>query len=66
MGGKLAALYNRHKQEVSEMRRRNYAHHSPLDKNLAVGKRHQGVMINTLDEQLEILKNKGCECIATT
>lgn len=36
--GKLAALYNRHEEEVKEMIKRGYSHHSPLDKKFAVGK----------------------------
>jgi hypothetical protein len=60
--GKLAALYNRHTDEVEEMIKRNYNHHSPLDKALATGETTQEVMINTIEEQIALLKNKGCEC----
>jgi hypothetical protein len=60
--GKLAALYIRHDDEVKEMTRRNYAHHSPLDKKLAVGRPIQDTMINTLEEQIILLQTKGCNC----
>src|SRR5690242_19580 len=51
--GKLAALYKRHEEQVKEMERRNYHHHSPLDKRLATGKSIQDEFVNTLDEQKE-------------
>jgi len=60
--GKLAALYNRHDEEVKEMIKRNYAHHSPLDKTLASGNSTQDIIINTIVEQISLLKNKGCAC----
>src|SRR5690349_1637087 len=60
--GKLAALYNRHEEQVAEMKRRNYQHNSPLDKNLATGKSIQDAFVNTVEEQKEILKNKPCPC----
>ena len=60
--GKLAALYNRHEEEVKEMLERKYAHHSPLDKALATGRANQDSMVNTIAEQIELLKNKGCQC----
>ena len=60
--GKLAALYNRHEEEVAEMLERKYAHHSPLDKALATGRANQDSMVNTIAEQIELLKNKGCQC----
>lgn len=61
--GKLAALYSRHEEEVSEMKHRNYQHHSPLKVKFAVGKRRQAEFVNTSKEQVEILKHKGCECL---
>lgn len=60
--GKLKALYNRHEQLVTEMKRRNYTHRSPLDKKLASGQGSQKVFINTISEQKKILKNKPCSC----
>jgi hypothetical protein len=60
--GKLAALYKRHEDEVQEMAVRNYHHHSPLDKKYAVGEKTQVRLINTIEEQVLLLKNKGCNC----
>jgi hypothetical protein len=60
--GKLAALYKRHEDEVKAMIGRNYSHSSPLDKKLASGKATQDTMINTIEEQINLLKNKGCDC----
>lgn len=60
--GKLLALFNRHEEEVEEMNRRNYAHHSPLDRNLASGDPKQTRMVHTIEEQVAILREKGCEC----
>lgn len=60
--GKLGALYERHEEEVEEMKRRGYSHSSPLDKSLATGTKVQTDFVNTVDEQKEILKNKNCEC----
>lgn len=60
--GKLAALYTRHEEEAKEMARRNYSHRSPLDKSFATGKTKQDEMINTISEQKDLLKNKGCGC----
>ncbi|HVZ12717.1 MAG TPA: pyrimidine dimer DNA glycosylase/endonuclease V [Patescibacteria group bacterium] len=60
--GKLAALYNRHDEEVFEMERRGYQHHSPLDKKLATGSAVQEKFVNTVEEQEVLLKNKNCDC----
>ena len=60
--GKLRALYNRHEKLVSEIKHRSYQHHSPLNKKLAKGKAAQDILINTILEQKEILKNKECKC----
>lgn len=61
--GKLTALKNRHDQLVSEMTERGYHHHSPLDGALANDEEKQSVFINTIDEQIELLQNKPCECL---
>jgi hypothetical protein len=61
--GKQKALYERHESLVKEFLKRNYKHHTPLDKKLAVGKSGQNVFINTAREQKEILKKKPCECL---
>jgi hypothetical protein len=60
--GKLAALYQRHQEEVLAMKARGYQHHSPLDKSLAKGKERQDKFLNSKKEQKDILKKKGCLC----
>jgi hypothetical protein len=60
--GKLAALYARHQALVDEFVRRGYRHLTPLDKALAKGKAKQNLFINTLEEQVELLKAKDCDC----
>lgn len=60
--GKEKALYRRHEALVTEFRRRGYHHHTPLDKKLAVGSAIQRAYVNTPDEQMEILRNKPCDC----
>ncbi len=64
--GKLAALYRRHEALTAEMRHRRYQHASPLDQRLATGSAVQDVYIDTPDEQLSILRNKGCGCSLRT
>ena len=61
--GKTRALYNRHEALVIEFFRRGYVHQSPLDKKLAKGLKSQSVFINTIAEQIIILKKKPCECL---
>lgn len=60
--GKLKALYARHQALVREMERRSYAHRSPLCRERARGSRLQKVFVNSLSEQIEILRNKKCGC----
>lgn len=60
--GKLKALYNRHESQVDEIKKRGYRHQSNLQKNLAVGSSTQNEFINTVEEQILILKGKGCNC----
>jgi hypothetical protein len=60
--GRLRALYRRHELLAREMGRRGYLHQSPLDKSLARGAGVQEVFVNTVEEQLEILKRKACDC----
>jgi len=60
--GKLQALYLRHEQLIHEFTRRGYAHHSPLNKKYAIGTPTQTVLLNTLNEQKRILKQKSCPC----
>ncbi len=61
--GKLRALYARHEALVAEMEHRGYTHNSPLDKSLAKGRSIQDYFINTISEQLKILKSKPCDCL---
>lgn len=61
--GKLSALYTRHDALVAEMERRNYIHRSPLDKNKATGSSKQTMLINSIEEQKQLLKEKGCDCL---
>jgi hypothetical protein len=60
--GKLAALYARHDALVTEMTGRGYRHNSPLDQALATGERSQASFVDTPDVQIQILRNKGCDC----
>ena len=60
--GKLKALYLRHEKQVMEMKKRGYIHKSPLNKNLATGCNIQDQIINTIDEQKKILRQKNCDC----
>lgn len=60
--GKLRALYARHDALVKEMGARDYVHASPLEKKHARGKKMQDVFVNTVREQMKILKEKPCEC----
>jgi hypothetical protein len=60
--GKLKALYLRHEALVEEMTNRGYKHHTPLDPILATGKAIQDEFLSSPDEQIRILKERGCEC----
>jgi hypothetical protein len=60
--GKLKALYDRHQKVVEEMLKRGMQHNSPLDKSNAIGVEYQDVFVNTIEEQRNILKSKGCKC----
>jgi hypothetical protein len=60
--GKTFALYERHEALIREFKKREYNHHTPLDKHLACGDKKQKVLINTIAEQKVILYNKPCEC----
>jgi len=60
--GKLKALYKRHVKLVAEMKRRGYAHNSPLDKRQATGQAVQREFVHTKIEQKRILLAKGCKC----
>jgi hypothetical protein len=60
--GKLRALYQRHEAEVVEISKRGWSHTSPLDENLATGSAIQDELIDSLDRQRKMLKNKPCHC----
>ncbi len=60
--GKLNALYIRHQALVQEMEERGYIHRSNLLVRLAVGNKKQEEYINTISDQIEILKKKNCTC----
>ncbi|MFA7253303.1 MAG: pyrimidine dimer DNA glycosylase/endonuclease V [Patescibacteria group bacterium] len=60
--GKLRALYCRHEDEVREIERRGWHHHSDLDEKLASGNAIQDVFIDSIEKQKELLKNKPCIC----
>jgi len=60
--GKLKALYIRHEAQVKEMKKRGYKHKSPLDKNLATGKSVQDELIDSIEKQKKLIKNKRCNC----
>lgn len=60
--GKLKALYIRHQELIQEMEKRDYSHKSDLPIRLAKGVKKQDIFINTINEQIEILKNKNCTC----
>ncbi len=60
--GKLSAMYLRHELLVEEMSKRGYKHSSPLDKRRAIGSSVQTEYVNSISEQIHILKKKGCKC----
>ena len=60
--GKLKALFLRHQALVSEMKRRGYAHQSPLSESLATGEGIQDTFVDCYEDQVRILQEKGCEC----
>lgn len=64
--GKLKALYIRHQALVQEIKKRGYFHKSDLLVRLATGSREQDVFINTISEQIEILKKKKCFCFSSS
>jgi len=62
--GKLWALRVRHEQQVKEMEDRGYKHNSPINDLYPIT---DGVKPwQTLDEQIAILKAKGCQCDLST
>lgn len=41
---------------------RGYGHRSPLDEGLATGEEKQAELLDSIAEQIEILRKKGCAC----
>ena len=60
--GKLRALWLRHEALIAEMQHRGYRHASPLDETLATGEAVQSYLIDPIDTQIAILREKGCDC----
>ena len=60
--GKLKALFMFHEEIVQEMIARSYNHKSPLDKSLTTGSRIQTAFVDPVETQVEILRQKGCDC----
>lgn len=60
--GKLKALFRRHEKLAAEMARRGYRHATPLPEELATGLCHQEEYKDTPEEQVEILRARGCSC----
>ena len=58
--GKLPALNARHERLVREMKKRGYAHHSPLP--ACKGKARQYSFLVSPAEQRRLLRKKGCNC----
>ena len=60
--GKLKALFLRHAKLIQEMQNRGYQHKSNLLKRLANGKSKQSLYVDSVKQQVRILKNKRCSC----
>ena len=61
--GKLKALYVRHEEIVEEIIQRGFKHKSPLPKELATGLEFQDEYVDSIEEQINILRKKNCECL---
>lgn len=62
--GKTVALWHRHQEQVREMEARGYSHNSPLNLlcGQATGDGNQNEFVQTPEEQIQILKDKKCNC----
>jgi len=60
--GKLKALYLRHEKIVYEIKKRGFNHKSPLKSDFASGKIIQKDYIDSIEDQINILKSKKCKC----
>jgi hypothetical protein len=58
--GKLKALYLKHEEITTEMKKRGYNHNSYLDINLVKGGDAQEEFVDTINDQITNLKNKQC------
>jgi hypothetical protein len=58
----LKALFRIREKIVQEMLARGYNHKSLLDRTLAKGIKIQAALGDPVKEQLEILRQKGCNC----
>jgi len=61
--GKLKALYLRHENIVQEMKKRGFNHKSPLNSDLAIGQSIQKDIVDSIEDQIRLLKSKKCNCI---
>jgi hypothetical protein len=60
--GKLKALYLRHEEIVDEMKKRGFNHKSPLNSDFAIGKSVQKDLVDSVEDQIKLLRNKKCKC----
>jgi len=60
--GKLNALYSRHEEQVKEIEKRKFKHRSPLEKKYLKGENIQNEFVDSIEEQIRILKEKKCKC----
>jgi len=60
--GKLKALYLIHEEIVKEMKERGFNHKSPLESNFATGTDVQKEFVNSVGDQIKIIKSKKCNC----
>ena len=60
--GKLDALFWRHYEQKKEFEKRGFDHKSELPKDVVGDQGFQDKQWQTLSEQIEILKNKRCDC----
>lgn len=60
--GRLGLLSDRHIEQVLEMKNRGWKHNSILKGNKTKYGNVNKVYWQTVEQQVEILKNKGCNC----
>ncbi|MBU0497758.1 MAG: pyrimidine dimer DNA glycosylase/endonuclease V [Candidatus Thermoplasmatota archaeon] len=60
--GKLKALYLRHEKIVQEMKKRGFYHKSPLNGDFAIGQSVQKDLIDSIEDQISLLRSKKCKC----